>query len=334
MAKVLRLGKIEFAHEKWRQLALMATVVECTSQNRSDFFADLKTKYQDVTHITRTFASAAQTGRFDSELALNLPPLVRCVVHCGAGYDQIDIEPFTKKGIQVANVTTPVEAPTADTAVYLVLAAMRNFEEGVMLTRGGKWPSGGKCAGARLGHGPVGKTVGILGMGGIGRAVRDRLAPFGFKRTVYYNRSRLAPELEKLCEYVTFDQLVEESDVIIISVPLNAKTHHMINSAAMLRMKRGVVLVNTARGPIVAESDLIEHLRSGQVGAYGSDVFEHEPEVPAELLEMPSVVAVPHMGTHTYEAIEEMEEFVVENVQEHIRSGKVNTLVPEQKGAL
>jgi gluconate 2-dehydrogenase len=331
MAKVLRLGKVEFAHDKWAQLAQKAQVVECTSKDRQQFFEDLKGKYSDITHITRTFASVAQTGRFDAELAANLPLLVKCIAHCGAGYDQIDVGPFSERKIQISNVTTPVEAPTADTAVFLVLAAMRNFQQGISLTLEGKWPSGGKCAGASLGHDPVGKTVGILGMGGIGRAIRDRLVPFGFKRTVYYNRSRLSPELEKLSEYVSFDELVQQSDVILISVPLNPHTRHLINGKVISSMKDGVVIVNTARGPIIDEAELVPHLKSGKVGAFGSDVFEHEPEVPSELLLLPNVVALPHMGTHTYESIKEMEEFVVENIELCMASGKVITLVPEQK---
>lgn len=331
MAKVLRLGNIEFAHEKWAKLAQMAEVVECTSKDRKQFFEDLKGKYSDITHITRTFASVSQTGRFDAELAEKLPPLVKCVAHCGAGYDQIDVDPFSERKIQISNITTPVEAPTADTAVFLVLAAMRNFQQGISLTLEGKWPNGEKCAGARLGHDPVGKTLGILGMGGIGRAIRDRLAPFGFKRSIYYNRSRLSPELEKQSEYVSFDELVQQSDVILVSVPLNANTRHLINDKVIKSMKDGVVIVNTARGPIINEAELVPHLKSGKVGAFGSDVFEHEPEIPSELLLLSNVVALPHMGTHTYEAIQEMEEFVVDNVMLCITSGKVNTLVPEQK---
>lgn len=331
MARVLRLGKIEFAHKKWDQLAAKAEVVECTSQNRQEFFKDLKDKYSDITHIARSFASIEQTGRFDEELANNLPLLVKCIAHCGAGYDQIDVAPFTERKIQISNVTVPVEAPTADTAVFLVLAAMRNFQEGISLTLEGKWPSGGKSAGAKLGHGPVGKTVGILGMGGIGRAIRDRLAPFGFKRTVYYNRSRLSAELEKGAEYVSFDDLILQSDVILVSVPLNANTRHLINDKVISNMKDGVVLVNTARGPIIDEQLLEPHLKSGKIGAFGSDVFENEPEILLLLRSLTNVVALPHMGTHTYEAIQEMEEFTVENVMECIATGKVKTIVPEQK---
>lgn len=328
--KVLRIGEIDFAQKKWQELGKIADVVECQSKNRQQFFEDLKTKYNDVVCITRTFASIEQTGRFDEELASHLPESVQTLSHCGAGYDQIDIEPFSKRKIQVSNVTIPVEAPTADTAVYLVLATTRNYQIGHDLAVKGKWPEG-KCGGAALGHEPLSRVIGILGMGGIGRTIRDRLEVFGFKKIIYHNRSRLAPELEKDTTYVSYDQLLAESDVICISIPLNPHTKHSINKETISKMKDGVILVNTARGAIVNEEHLLDELKSGKIGAFGSDVFEHEPQVPQELLELPNVVSLPHMGTHTYESIQNMEEFVIDNVFNFLYKGTLSTIVPEQK---
>lgn len=328
--KVLRLGPIDFAHQKWEELSNVVDVVECKSANREEFFKDLKTKYLDVTNITRTFYSIKQTGRFDEELVGHLPSSVVSVSHCGAGYDQIDVEPLTKRNIQLSNVTTPVEAPTADVAVYLVLATSRNFQVGHDLARQGKWANGDKCAGAQFGHQPLSQTIGIYGMGGIGRAIRDRLKPFGFKRMIYHNRTQLSPKLEGGAEYVSFDELLSQSDIICISIPLNANTRHSINNETISKMKDGVVIVNTARGAIIDEAQIVEHLKSGKVGALGADVFEHEPKVPQELLDLPNVVSIPHMGTHTYEAIQNMEEFVIDNVLAHLYTGKMKTIVPEQ----
>ncbi|CUM67199.1 uncharacterized protein PRCAT00004892001 [Priceomyces carsonii] len=327
--KILRIGKIEFGTKKWEELGKVAEVIDCTSKDREEFFKDLKNKYSGVTCITRTFASVSQTGRFDEELSQHLPESVRSVSHTGAGYDQIDVEPFTKKGIQISNVTTPVEAPTADTAVFLVLATTRNFQQGHDLAVQGKWPKD-KCAGAKLGHEPEGKTLGIYGMGGIGRAIHNRLKPFNYGKIIYHNRSQLKPELENGAEYVSFDSLLSDSDIILISVPLNGNTRHSINAETISKMKDGVVLINTARGAVVNEAELIKCLQSGKVGAYGSDVFEHEPEVPQVLLDMPNVVSLPHMGTHTYESIKNLEDFVVENVFDFLYTGKVKTIVPEQ----
>lgn len=328
--KVLNLGEIFCAQSKWEEFSKVVEVVQCTSRSREEFFQDLKTKYSDIVAITRTFQSVVQTGRFDAELVSHLPESLQVIGHCGAGYDQIDPEPLTKRGIQLSNVTEPVEGPTALTAVHLTLSALRNFQEGHDLLVEGKWPTGGKCAGAKLGHEPEGKVVGILGMGGIGRAIKRRLQPFGFEKFIYYNRKQLSDELADGTEYTTFDNLLAESDVLFVSVPLNANTRHLINNDVISKMKDGVVIINTARGPVINEADLTANLKSGKIGAFGSDVFEFEPEVSKDLYELPNVISLPHMGTHSYEAIRNMEEWVVDNVLSFLYTGKVKSVVPDQ----
>lgn len=329
--KILQLGPWENSKPEWDKLAQHADIIKCESKNRDEFLQDLKDKYSDITNIARTFLSIAQTGRFDAELVEALPKSVVLISHCGAGYDQIDPEPLTKRNIQLSNVTEPVEAPTALTAVYLTLAAMRNFQRGHDLLVEGKWPIG-KCGGSPLGYDPEGKVVGILGMGGIGRAIRDRLEPFGFEKIIYYNRKRLSPELEKGAEYVTYDDLLAQSDVIMVSVPLNKNTHHLINADSISKMKDGVIIVNTARGAVIDEAEITKALKDGKVGSFGSDVFEYEPEVSPELYNLPNVVSLPHMGTHTYQAMRNLEVWVVENIHQYITTGKVKTIVPEQSG--
>lgn len=327
--KVLRIGKIDYAQAKWDQLSQIAEVIDCTSTTRDEFISDLHLKYNDITSIARTFASVETTGRFDEELASHMPSSLKSISHTGAGYDQIDIAPFTQRGIQVSNVTVPVEAPTADTALFLVLSCLRNYQEGHDILARGGWDEK-KCGGAKLGRSPEGKVVGILGMGGIGRAVRDRLKPFGFEKIIYHNRSQLKPELEAGAEYVTYDELLEQADIICLSVPLNAHTRHSINKETISKMKDGVILVNTSRGAVIDEKVLPELIKSGKIGAFGADVFELEPRVSPELYQLPNVVSLPHMGTHTYEAIKNMEEWVVANVESYIKTGKVKTIVPEQ----
>lgn len=326
--KVLWIGSKSYAKQGWENLSKVAQVEYCTSKDRQEFLQDLKGKYQDVVSIARS-AELDQTGRFDEELISALPSTVKTISHCGAGYDQIDVEPLVKRNIQLSNITTPVEAPTADTAIFLVLSALRNFQESHDLLLQGQWTPTRKSAGAKLGHLPGYKTIGILGMGGIGRAIRDRLLPFGFKKILYHNRSRLAPELEKGCEYLSFDDLLAQSDILCISVPLNAKTHHLIDKSALEKMKNDSIIINTARGAVIDEKELTEKLKLNEIGAFGTDVFEFEPKVPQELLELPNVVSLPHMGTHAHEAHVEMEEFVVENIKTFLYTGKLKTIVPE-----
>lgn len=329
-SKVLRIGEIGFAHEAWEKLSEIAEVVICTSKSRSEFLHDLKTRYNDITCITRTYLSVIDTGNFDEEVAAALPDTVRSISHTGAGYDQIHVDAFSKRGIQVSNVTEPVEGPTALTAVFLTLSCIRNFQQGHNYLMTGTW-----CKNflglVPLGREPSELTVGILGMGGIGRAIRDRLVPFGFKHITYYNRTKLAPELEGCAEYVSQDKLFSESDVIIVSMPLNRNTRHIIGKETLHKMKDGVVIVNIGRGPLIDEAELLRALKLGKVGSFGGDVWEHEPEVPVELRELPQVVSLPHMGTFLLTAFKAMEEWVVDNVRSYLETGKLKTIVAEQK---
>lgn len=329
--KILQLGPWGSSKPEWDKLAEIADIVPCESKDREEFIKDLSGKYSDITNIARTFLSFSQTGRFDEELVAALPKSLVLISHCGAGYDQIDTEPLTKRGIQLSNVTEPVEGPTALTAVYLTLAAMRNFQIGHDRMVEGRWPTE-KIAGAPMGYDPEGKVVGILGMGGIGRAIRDRLEPFGFEKIIYYNRKRLSPELEKDAEYVSYDDLLAQSDVIMVSVPLNKHTHHLLNAESFAKMKEGVVIVNTARGAVIDEAEITKQLKSGKIGALASDVFEKEPEVSPELYNLPNVVSLPHMGTFTYQALRNLEVWVVDNIYQYITTGKMKTIVPEQSG--
>lgn len=332
---VLRLGQVKYAQKAWEELSKIAQVIPIDpSLTRAQFLdqcQDPESPISKAQILTRTFPSVKNTGRFDAELAKALPESVVAICHNGAGYDQIDPMPFGQRHIQISNVPELVNNSTADTHVFLLLGALRNFEYGHRLMEEGKWPSGGAAAGAPVGHDPEGKVVGVLGLGGIGRAIIERLKPFGFKKFIYHNRNRLSSDLENGCEYVSFEELLSQSDVISINIPLNAATRHMIDKEAISKMKDGVVIVNTARGAVIDEPALISALKSGKVRSAGLDVYENEPQVPQELLDLPNFIGVPHMGTHTVETIQKMEEFVVENVKSVINTGKVLTVIPELK---
>ncbi|ANZ78014.1 BA75_04732T0 [Komagataella pastoris] len=331
--KVLNLGPVRCAFEAWKKLEEIADVVYSDATNRDEFLQELKSgKFDGVVAISRTAESARRTGQLDAEAIQYLPKSVRSVSNNGAGYDSIDAVPLGERGIQLSNVPKIVDAATADTHIYLLLSALRNFQWGHNLMLEGRWVPGNKAAGAPIGHDLGGKVVGIYGMGGIGRAVRDRLKPFGCKKFIYYNRKRLEPDLEGGAEYVDLDTLLKESDIISINIPLNKETRHAINKETISKMKKGVVIVNTARGAIVDEKALFEALKDGHIGAVGSDVFEFEPKVSQSLLELPNLVSLPHMGTHTYETMLDMEEHVVANIRNVLEKGKVLSLVPEHVG--
>lgn len=333
---VLRLGPTRFAQQAWSDLVSKnnVNVVETEATNRKQFISELKKgKFANVDFITRTFESFKQTGMMDKELLklIKENTKVKAISHNGAGYDQVDAVECGNLDIQLSNVPSLVDDATADTAVYLLLGAMRNFQLSSENMKKGLWKTQ-KCGGTPIGHDPEHKILGILGMGGIGRTIRDRLAPFGFSKILYHNRHRLSQDLEKGATYCkTPEELFKEADVISISVPLNKNTKHIINEKSLGLMKDGVFIVNTARGPVIDEVALKKTLKSGKVAAFGADVWENEPNVDAELIGLPNVSCLPHMGTHTVETMKAMEEFVVKNVQTYIDTNRVLTMVPELK---
>ncbi len=335
--KVLRFGPIRFAQESWDAFAALqdVEVVESDAQKREDFIKEIKDgKFADVDFIARTFHSTAITGRYDREV-LELfvkHTKVKGIAHCGAGYDQIDAVVAGELGIQVANVPDHVADATADTNLFLILATMRKYQQSNRGMLAGKWPTDFTC-GVPVGRSIQGKVVGILGMGSIGRTVRDRLSGFGVKKVVYYNRSRLSPELEKDSEYcATIEELAKICDVISINLPLNKHTHHIIGEDLFAQMKDGVFIVNTARGSVVDEAAMKKALDSGKVAGYGSDVWENEPRCDDELIQRDDVACLPHVGAATVETFTGMEEHVLNNVKHAKDTGKVLTIVPELRG--
>lgn len=327
---VLRLGgEVEYTSKEWKELD--AEVIDLESNNREEFINDLKTKYANVQYMTRTFTSVNKTGLIDKELIEHFPKSLVAICHNGAGYDQVDPVALSAKGIQLANVPAAVDNSTADTHVYLLLGALRNFNAGHQGLINGEWKTK-FVAGAPVAHDPKGKVVGIVGLGGIGKNILNKLKPFGFKKFIYYNRKRLPVEEENGAEYVSFDELLATSDVISINIPLNKNTFHLFNDEVFAKTKKGVVIVNTARGSVIDEEALFKYLTNGHIRSAGLDVLENEPNVNLDLVRLPNVLALPHMGTHTHETKEEMELIVLDNVKKLIETGKVLNLVPEQVG--
>ena len=181
-----------------------------------------------------------------------------------------------------------------------------------------------------MGRDPKRKTLGILGMGGIGQAVAARAKPFGMS-IQYHNRNRLPAEQEEGAKYVSFEELLKTSDVLSLNLALNASTRHIITKAEFDKMKDGICIINTARGPIIDEAALVDALNSGKVSTAGLDVFEEEPKIHPGLLENTNAVLLPHIGTATWETQKDMEVLVLDNLRSAIEGKGLLTQVPEQK---
>lgn len=332
---VIHTDPVRYGADAWKQFEKdtgCKVVHWDETYTRDRFIEDLKGEYSEVVAIARGYLCNRRVGLFDKELIEHFPPTLKYIAHQGAGYDQNDVASLTAKGIQLAHCPNIVNDSTADTNIFLMLAAMRNYFQGAQALKEGHWPQRGFGAGVKEGINPKRKVLGIVGMGGIGRNVRDKALPLGFDRIVYYNRSRLSPELEKNSVYCsTLKELCEVADVISVNVPLNKSTHHLINDELISSMKDGVIIVNTARGAIIDEQALIKHLKTGKVSSAGLDVFENEPNVSTELLSLPNVCATPHMGTHAVQTVFDMENCVIENIKSGLQTGKVINLVPEQQ---
>ncbi|KAG6010808.1 hypothetical protein E4U21_004196 [Claviceps maximensis] len=327
--RVLLLGEIEHAHDAWSNIAQIANVLTPKAKNREEFIAECQSgAFDGVAVAYRTFASFDVTGRIDDELLDALPSSLKFLCHNGAGYDQVDISSCTSHAVKVSNTPTAVDDATADITIWLLIGALRNFPIGMSALRAGQWR--GTPSPPRLGHDPQGKVLGILGMGGIGKNVAAKAKAFGMKIR-YHNRTRLSEELEEGAEYVSFEMLLEESDVLSLNLPLNPKTRHIISTPQFNLMKPGIVIINTARGAVMDEAALVDALDAGKVASVGLDVYEQEPAIHPGLLSNPNVLLVPHMGTWTVETQTKMEEWTISNVKMAVEEGRLRTIVPEQK---
>jgi len=279
-----------------------------------------------VIALYRSNQSTSATGPFDQELVSALPASLKYICHNGAGYDNIDVDACTSRGLKISSTPIAVDDATADVGVFLLLGALRQAWIPLKAIKEGQWRGN-----TPIGHDPKGKVLGILGMGGIGRAMANRARAFGMK-IVYHNRSRLPKELEGDATYLTFDQLLAQSDVFSLNLSLNANTRHIISAPELAKMKDGVVIVNTARGALINEKDLVAALESGKVASVGLDVFEEEPKVEEGLVKSDRAFILPHIGTNTYETQREMELLVLHNLENSVDKGALLTPIPEQKG--
>jgi glyoxylate reductase len=257
------------------------------------------------------------TDRIDQEI-LDHAPGLRAIANNGVGFDHIDIEAATRRGIPVSNTPGVLTDSTADLTFALILAVARRVVEGDKLTRSGKFKFWAPFY--FLGQDVSGKTLGIVGFGRIGRAVAKRAGGFDMK-VLYYSRNPPQKDEDKrlgVC-HTPLDALLKESDFVSLHVPLRPETRHLISKRELSLMKSSACLINTARGPIVDEKSLVEALRQGQIGAAGLDVYENEPELSPGLTELDNVVLMPHSGSATIETRTRMSVMAADNLLAALR---------------
>jgi glyoxylate reductase len=237
---------------------------------------------------------------------LEANPNLRVISNLAVGYNNIDIEAARELGIAVGNTPGVLTEATADLTMALILAVVRRIVEGDAELR-----ATGRCEWEPLkllGASLQGRRLGIIGMGRIGSAVADRARAFGM-------------EILGVRRGEAIDELLSSSDIVSIHAPLTRETHHLMDAAALAKMKAGAYLINTARGALVDENALCDALDSGHLRGAGLDVYEHEPEVNPRLLAMKNVVILPHIGSATEEARNAMARIAAMNVLRFFQGG-------------
>lgn len=265
---------------------------------------DVRANQEDVGWNASELASALSDAdgalltagdRIDESLLAQCPRL-KVVANIAVGINNLDLAACTRHGVLATNTPDVLNEATADHAWALLLATARRVGESERWLRAGLWKrwTFEMFTGAEVG----GTTLGILGMGRIGRAIARRAAGFSMP-VIYHNRTRLPAELEGGARHVDLSELLHASDHLVLVVPYSPEVHHIIDAAALAQMKPTAVLINIARGGVVDDRALVAALRNGQISAAGLDVFENEPALHPGLLELENVVLTPHIASST-----------------------------------
>ena len=267
-------------------------------------------------HLARTEGLLSMlTDRVDAE-ALSRMPKLRVVSNMAVGVDNIDLGACRQRSVAVGHTPGVLTDATADLAFGLLLSAARRLPQASEDARQGRWGSWSPTG--WLGQDLQGATLGIVGMGRIGTAVARRAQPFGM-RVVFSSRSQRA-NVPAGCTQVPFDELLRQSDFVSLHVPLSSQTRHLLDAAALQRMKPGALLINTARGEVVDQDALLAALKSGSLGGAALDVVTPEP-LPKEhpLYSVPNCLIAPHIGSATVGTRRRMAELACDNLLAGLR---------------
>ena len=255
------------------------------------------------------------TDRINASVLANAHPELRLIANFGTGVDNIDLASARERGITVTSTPGVLTEDTADMTMALILAVPRRLAEGERLMRGGEWTGWGPTT--MLGKRIWGKRLGIIGMGRIGTAVARRARGFGLS-IHYHNRHPVTEETANELEatyWESLDQMLARMDIISVNCPHTPATYHLLSARRLKLLQPHAYVVNTSRGEVIDENTLTRMLRAGEIAGAGLDVFEHEPAVNPKLLELDSVVLLPHMSSATIEGRIDMGEKVVINIK-------------------
>jgi lactate dehydrogenase-like 2-hydroxyacid dehydrogenase len=269
----------------------------------------------------RGLAASTLAGPLTGDVLDQLPAL-EVIANFGVGYDNIDAAEAARRGVVVTNTPGVLDDEVADLTIGLLLATIRQIPQAEQHVRQGRWPDGPFPLSPTL----RGRRIGIVGMGQIGKAIAHRLEGFGV--AIAYHSRRAADEVS-YGYHPTLLSLAEASDVLIVIVPGGPATHHMVDKPVLEALGRDGILINVARGSVVDQDALIAALASGTILSAGLDVYADEPRVPQQLIDMPQVVLLPHIGSASVHTRDAMGALVVANLVSWFDQGRPLTPVSE-----
>ena len=313
MAKIVVTGKIpEVALEKLKKSHEVISWGEETPISRDEMLKRVSGANIIVSLLTE---------KIDEEVLASAGNDLKAVCNVAVGYNNIDVAACKSKNVLVTNTPGVLTDATADIAMALILMTTRRLSEGERVIRNqDPWAWGMFYM---LGSSIQNQTLGIVGMGQIGIATALRAKSFGMK-IIYTRRNRLDEKIEKelSAQYVSLDELLQQSDIVSLHCPYSTETHHLISDAQLSKMKKSSYLINTARGPIVNEEALANALINKTIAGAGLDVYEHEPKVNEKLLKLDNVVLLPHLGSATVETRTAMATTAANNALEILSGNK------------
>ncbi len=269
------------------------------------------------------------TDKIDGDVMDAIGPQLKIISNYAVGFDNVNIKDATDRGIVVCNTPCDeVDEAVAEHTWALISALSRRVVEADEATKRGAYK--GWEPDIFLGTSLIGKTLGIVGLGGIGQMVARRAD--GYKMKVIYNKHTRDTDCEEKLgvKYCTLDTLLSESDVVTLHVPLTEETRHLMDKSAFEKMKRGSFLINTARGAVVDEHDLVDALRTGHLAGAALDVFDNEPNIDPELVGMENVILTPHIASATHEAREAMATLAVNGILKTLRNEVPENIVNKE----
>ena len=266
------------------------------------------------------------TDRIDQDI-IDRGTKLKIIANYGAGFNNIDVTYASERGIWVTNTPNVLHETTADLTWAMILGTARQIVSADRYTREGKFQGWG--AKLFLGGDVYEKTLGIIGLGEIGRSVARRALGFNM-RTLYHQRNRLPKEEEKKLnvEYATFEKILRESDFLTLHVPLTEETEYMIGNDEIALMKKTAYLIHTARGKVIDDYALVAALREDRLAGAALDVYEDEPELTEGMRELDNLMILPHIGSASFETRDKMALLVADNILDALEGKTPRSLVP------